>query len=407
MTFFEYFLVEAFENAYAAWVKSGASEEAVELAVDAFKLLKQRQILKGSEGDISPWVKKPFPEFQKFVQEKQAQFQQKNLQKQTASAADKVFENDRCLVVVPHTYEASCKYGANTKWCTASNKTDSHWQQNTKNNMKFYYIIPKDNSGKFAVAVYPHQPEETDVTSKTYNAQDRLVKLLLVLKKFQIPQNLFKNIFTWQDWLKKHKHEVHADGSISVFEDVDLSNQKLKKLPFRFQKVGGGFYCGDNQLTSLAGAPREVAGNFYCGDNQLTSLEGAPQEVDGDFSCSSNQLTSLAGVPQKVGGDFSCGDNQLTSLAGAPREVDGNFYCNNNQLTSLAGAPQKVGGYFFCVRNQLTSLAGAPQKVGGSFACGNNQLTSLAGAPREVGGDFSCDRNPIPEKELLKTRNTK
>ena len=345
MTFFEYFLVEAFENAYAAWVKSGASEEAVELAVDAFKLLKQRQILKGSEGDISPWVKKPFSEFQKFVQEKQAQFQQKNLQKQTASAADKVFENEKCIVVVPHTYEASCKYGANTKWCTASNKTDSHWQQYTKNNIKFYYIIPKDNSGKFAVAVYPHQPEETDVTSETYNAQDRLVKLLLVLKKFQIPQNLFKNIFTWQDWLKKHKHEVHADGSISVFETVNLSYQILKKLPFRFQKVGGDFYCNNNQLTSLAGAPREV---------------------------------------------------------------DGNFYCNNNQLTSLAGAPQKVGGYFFCGNNQLTSLAGAPQEVGGSFACGNNQLTSLAGAPQEVSvGNFYCNRNPIPEKELLKTRNTK
>jgi hypothetical protein len=365
MTFFEYFLVEAFENAYAAWVKSGASEEAVELAVDAFKLLKQRQILKGPEGDISPWVKKPFAEFQKFVQEKQAQFQQKNLQKQTSSAADKVFENDKCIVVVPHTYESSCKYGANTKWCTASNKTDSHWNQYTKSNIKFYYIIPKDNSEKFAVAVYPHQPEETDVTSETYNARDRLVKLPLVLKKFQIPQNLFKNILDWSVWLKKHKHEVHADGSISVFENVHLSNHNLKKLPFRFQKVSGGFYCHHNQLTSLAGAPQEVGGGVYCAYNQLTSLAGAPQEVGG------------------------------------------NFFCDDNQLTSLAGAPRKIGGGFYCDRNQLTSLAGAPREVGGDFYCNHNQLTSLAGAPREVGGDFSCSNNLIPENELLKTRNTK
>jgi len=320
-----FFLAEAFENAYAAWVKSGASEEAVELAVDAFKILKQRQILKGSEGDISPWVKKPFAEFQKFVQEKQAQFQQKNLQKQTASAADKVFENDKCIVVVPHTYEASCKYGANTKWCTASNKTNEHWEQYTKNNVKFYYIIPKDNSGKFAVAVYPHPPEETDVTSETYNAQDRLVELPLVLKKFQIPQNLFKNILDWSVWLKNHKHEVHADGSISVFEDVDLSRQKLKKLPFRFQKVSGDFLCSHNQLTSLAGAPREVGRDFYCNHNQLTSLAGAPREVGGSFFCGYNQLTSLAGAPQEVGGDFSCVNNHLTSLAGAPRKIGGKF----------------------------------------------------------------------------------
>lgn len=194
MTFRQFFILEAFENAYANWVKTGASEEAVELSVDAFKLLKQRQILKGSEGDISSWVKKPFAEFQQFVQQKQTQFQQKNMQKQTASVADKVFENNLCLIVVPRTYEASQKYGANTKWCTASNQTDSHWNQYRKNNIKFYYIIPKDNSGKFAVAVYPYI---TKPITEVYNALDKLVTLKPILKKFQIPFTIFQNKFDY------------------------------------------------------------------------------------------------------------------------------------------------------------------------------------------------------------------
>jgi hypothetical protein len=85
---------------------------------------------------------------------------------------------------------------------------------------------------------------------------------------------------------------------------IDLSNKNLKTLvglniP---QKVGGDFYCSNNQLTSLEGAPQEVGGYFYCSNNQLTSLEGAPQKVGGNFSCSNNQLTSLEGAPQKVGG---------------------------------------------------------------------------------------------------------
>ena len=357
-----FFLVEAFENAYAAWVKSGASEEAVELAVDAFKILKQRGVLKGGEGDISPWVKKPFPEFQKFVQEKQAQFQQKNLQKQTASAADKVFENDRCLVVVPHTYEASCKYGANTKWCTASNKTDSHWSLYRKNNIRFYYIVPKDGSNKFAVAVSPHTIDVTDINTETYNALDRLVKLDPIIKKFRIPKTLFKNIVAWDDWLKRHKHEIHDDGSVSIFEDVNLSLQKLKKLPFNFRKITGNFACDNNQLTSLVGAPIEVGGYFWCCHNLLPTLIGAPV---------------------KVGGSFWCYNNQLTDLKGSPREVGGNFDCSYNRLTSLRGSPIKVGMTFLCACNQLTSLNGISTEIGG----------------------VNCAYNSAPVEVLLKTLN--
>jgi hypothetical protein len=37
------------------------------------------------------------------------------------------------------------------------------------------------------------------------------------------------------------------------------------------QKVGRGFDCGNNQLTSLVGAPQKVRGGFYCGDNKISA----------------------------------------------------------------------------------------------------------------------------------------
>jgi hypothetical protein len=79
--------------------------------------------------------------------------------------------------------------------------------------------------------------------------------------------------------------------------------------------VGGGFYCYNNQLTSLEGAPEKVSGDFSCSKNLLATLEGAPQEVGGDFSCANNQITSLEGAPQKVGGDFFCYDNPVTNIS--------------------------------------------------------------------------------------------
>ena len=192
----------------------------------------------------------------------------------------------------------------------------------------------------------------------------------------------------------------HTTGLIDVDGDFDCEQQNLADFKgVRFGYVKGGFYCGNNQLTSLEGAPQTVRGDFYCDRNRLTSLEGAPQTVR-HFFCDRNRLTSLEGAPQTVNGDFLCHENSLTSLEGAPQSVGGTFYCNDNQLTSLEGAPQTVRGDFYCSDNELTSLDGAPLTVGWSFYCGDNQLTSLEGAPQTVNGDFLCEDNPVSEKTL-------
>ena len=196
----------------------------------------------------------------------------------------------------------------------------------------------------------------------------------------------------------KYYDIFHLPRGFVVNGNLDLSEMDLTELPdMSTVSVKGGFYCEDNQLTSLAGAPQSVGVDFDCRNNQLTSLAGAPQSVGGDVDCENNQLTSLAGAPQSVE-YFDCRNNQLTSLAGAPQSVGRDFDCRDNQLTSLHGAPQSVGGNFDCADNQLTSLAGAPQRVGGYFNCGFNQLTSLAGAPQSVGGDFRCDDERLKQE---------
>jgi hypothetical protein len=139
--------------------------------------------------------------------------------------------------------------------------------------------------------------------------------------------------------------------------------------------VGGDFDCSDQGLTDLKGVEfGDVRGYFFCNDNQLITLEGAPQSVVG-FFCNDNQLITLEGAPQTVKGGFWCYDNELTTLEGAPQTVGGNFSCNGNHLTSLEGAPQTVGGYFHCNDNQLTSLEGAPQTVKGDFDGSHNTVS--------------------------------
>jgi len=146
----------------------------------------------------------------------------------------------------------------------------------------------------------------------------------------------------------------------------------------------------------------DVDGDFDCAQQNLADFKGvAFGHVSGYFYCDNNQLTSLEGAPQKVGDVFDCRSNRLTSLEGAPQTVNGYFYCHNNQLTSLEGAaPLTVGGGFYCTNNQLTSLEGAPQTVNWDFYCDNNQITSLVGAPLAVGKSFVCRNNPVSEETL-------
>jgi len=124
-------------------------------------------------------------------------------------------------------------------------------------------------------------------------------------------------------------------------------------------------------------------------------------DIDGAFVCREQNLTDFKGVEfGEMTGDFWCNDNQLTTLEGAPRNVGNGFYCGNNQLTSLKGAPQQVGDSFYCANNQLTSLEGAPQKVGRNFYCYGNQLTSLEGLPEGIRNEFLCWNNPVSNTTL-------
>lgn len=68
--------------------------------------------------------------------------EQKRREKQEKQERDIVYNDDRWLVIAPKTHKASCKYGAGTKWCVASNTTSNHWT-NYSRNATFFFIIDK------------------------------------------------------------------------------------------------------------------------------------------------------------------------------------------------------------------------------------------------------------------------
>jgi hypothetical protein len=119
------------------------------------------------------------------------------------------------------------------------------------------------------------------------------------------------------------EYQKRADGTLVVPGYIDLSYKNLTKLPnFSGVIVEEDFFCYNNQLTSLEGAPAFVGRRCGVSNNRLTTLKGAPESVGEDyFWCTGNRLTSLEGAPQYVGDTFGCQENsELQNLEHAPRD---------------------------------------------------------------------------------------
>jgi len=67
----------------------------------------------------------------------------KRIQKE---GSEKLYEDERHLIVVPKTTEGSCYYGQGTRWCTAAKKNNQF--ENYSRDGVLFYIIDKTNPGR-------------------------------------------------------------------------------------------------------------------------------------------------------------------------------------------------------------------------------------------------------------------
>lgn len=227
-----------------------------------------------------------------------------------------------------------------------------------------------------------------------------------------------KDVKKWLDDYNIKYYTITKDLVVNVKGNVDLRKLNLKSIPVKFGRVEGYFDIAENYLEVLDGCPFEVTGDFYCYENKLISLKGAPLEVL-SFDCSHNLLTSLEGSPKIVKEMFRCSNNKLTSLKNSPSEVGTTYSCSNNNLESLEGLPlgeyrlearnnnlknligcPKVMKYINVKGNQITGLLGAPEIINGDMYLFKNNIKSLKYLPKKVYGVIDLRNNPLEEIKL-------
>ncbi|MEO6303928.1 MAG: hypothetical protein ABIP51_12230 [Bacteroidia bacterium] len=282
----------------------GISINDIDKYIKQFNVLTSKGLIK--EKDINAY--KTFNELKSIVDENKNKKTKSEMKTDIKmNEAKKIYEDDRYLVIMPLSKNASCTYGAGTKWCISATN-ENMWKNYTSRLVRFYFIFDKQLSDKnplykIAVAVYP------DGKKECYNAKDELIDFNEYINETTIPESTFEYV----EYSDKEKLMACIDGTYKVVDglinvkgNVNLAYKRLIEIPFKFGTVTGNFDCSNNNLTSLKGCPTSVGGYFVCFNNKLTSLQGCPTSVGDDFVCADNKLITLKYSPQKVGGDFYC-----------------------------------------------------------------------------------------------------
>lgn len=93
---------------------------------------------------------------------------------QNLSDAYVLYENEKWLILSPKSYEASCKYGAGTKWCVASKKSTQHFQSYT-NSGKLVFVI--DKTDKAFTPGLPYNENPMYKMAVHYNSTNRSITI--------------------------------------------------------------------------------------------------------------------------------------------------------------------------------------------------------------------------------------
>jgi len=105
-----------------------------------------------------------------------SQAELKDAEKFYSKQVVKIFENETWLIIRPISRESSLKYGATTKWCTASVNNPHQFFEYTQNG-SLYYVINKDQNYKFAF----YKNFDTNDVSFWNEQDDRIDSIVLNL----------------------------------------------------------------------------------------------------------------------------------------------------------------------------------------------------------------------------------
>ena len=176
--------------------------------------------------------------FQKFEDLIEQYREKEVIKSETKGGAEKLVDTEDYIILLIKNYEASCKYGANTKWCITSsdNQGDqSYWKDYNKHNI-FLFVIFKNSKiyNKIVKGVY----RDAHLKQIEFDSPKKAQKISVQIKNsnpFAEPSDL--NLCEYWDPLDNSENEAADQMAITAikphFETIKKAVDEFRNSPER------------------------------------------------------------------------------------------------------------------------------------------------------------------------------
>ena len=166
----------------------------------------------------------------------------KNMDKELSKQTHKLYEDDEWLVIKPMSYQASLKYGASTKWCTASRENSEYYLRYSRRGILIYCInkITGDKVGTFK-SLDQHEKETSfwDIVDQRIDSMDSglpIVVMDVIRKEFK--EQVYSNFELLSDE-ERNRQLMELEGSYLKCseEQIPTDEQAIRPIERRFRNV--------------------------------------------------------------------------------------------------------------------------------------------------------------------------
>ena len=174
----------------------------------------------------------------------------------------KVHEDDEWLVVKPLTYESSCKYGAGTKWCTASTNEEYQYHNYTRRGILIYTMSKKTGA---KVATFKNLDEDHSRETSFWNEVDDRIDSI----ESNLPSHILDIIVNDLRNCKKTNYDLCTD------DIKEINNDRFKERPnlsYSLRELADRYDITINPVTGEEISDGTVAGSETIGTYTTTPI---------------------------------------------------------------------------------------------------------------------------------------
>ena len=215
----------------------------------------------------------------------------KNMDKELSKQTHKLYEDNEWLVIKPMSYQASLKYGASTKWCTASKENPDYYLRYSRRGILIYCInkITGDKVGAFK-SLDQHEKETSfwDIVDQRIDSMDSglpIVVMDVIRKEFK--EQVKANFELLSDE-ERNRQLIELEGRKNKYSEEAIPTDEVevrprlrnirRLIPMRARDIEQGL-TAEEELTEIMN--HELNREFINELHRLVDVESQDEEVVG------------------------------------------------------------------------------------------------------------------------------